>query len=315
MKKIKMIFATCVASMLFSLSVFAQGYPVIDNANLIQAIDQVYSMHEQVQNTITQIENQYRQIQQAVEKAKSIDWSSIRFDGDFDIRNDIKDATSRVGAIQQQALNIKSILNKPSFSAGSFRYSIADLCGANENGQNVETVAKGLFGYFSENMKNIGKSLVGQLTPTQRRAVRRKYGIPPETIFAINQTTEQIKANTTKAISEATEEAKQMKLQDALARSNNIIQAALETTDSDGNPTQGGMDQANLLLTQQLVEELTKLQTNVNDVTSLVAQKINAEQAEKSETEEAETQMQAQKDELNRTLPNNFLKIESVQKK
>lgn len=313
MKKIKMIFATFAA--LFSMNAFATGYPVFDVSGWLAAIDGVYQQYETVQNTITQIENQYKQIQQAVEKAKSIDWSNIHFDGDFDIRNDLKDATRRVGAVMQQTQNIKSILNAPSFSAGSFHYSIADLCGAGEEGKNAETVAKGLFGYFSENMKKTGKDLAGTLTQNERKAILRKYGIPPETILTINLTKEQMKQNTSKAIAEATAEAKQIKLQDAIARSNNIIQAALETTDSDGNPTQGGMNQANLLLTQQLIEGLTNLQNNVNDVTGLVANKINAEQAEKSEMEEAESQLQVQKDELYRTLPNNFLKIEPVQKK
>lgn len=63
-----------------------------------------------VMNTITQIENQYQQIQQAVERAKSIDWDNIRFDGDFDIRNDIKDANKRVNKLLNQTRQIKNTL-------------------------------------------------------------------------------------------------------------------------------------------------------------------------------------------------------------
>ena len=75
-----------------TLSVHATGYPVFDISGWLTAIDQLYQQYDMVMNTITQIENQYQQIQQAVERAKSIDWNNIRFDGDFDIRNDIKDA-------------------------------------------------------------------------------------------------------------------------------------------------------------------------------------------------------------------------------
>ncbi len=88
-------------------NIHAAGYPVFDITGWLTAIDQLYSQYDMVMNTITTIENQYRQIQQAVERAKSIDWENIRFDGDFDIRNDIKDANRRVNALLNQARRIR----------------------------------------------------------------------------------------------------------------------------------------------------------------------------------------------------------------
>ena len=55
---------------------FSTGYPVFDASNWLGTIDQLFQMYDMVQNTITQIENQYKSIQQAVERAKAIDWDN-----------------------------------------------------------------------------------------------------------------------------------------------------------------------------------------------------------------------------------------------
>lgn len=103
MKIKKTIIALLLGGALTVSSVSATGYPVFDISGWLTAIDQLYEQYDMVMNTITQIENQYQQIQQAVERAKTIDWENISFDGDFDIRNDIRDANKRVNKLLNQA--------------------------------------------------------------------------------------------------------------------------------------------------------------------------------------------------------------------
>lgn len=53
-------------------NLFASGYPVFDVSGWLTALDQLYQQYDMVINSITTIENQYMQIQHAVERAKSI---------------------------------------------------------------------------------------------------------------------------------------------------------------------------------------------------------------------------------------------------
>ena len=116
MKLKRTVIAIILSTSIAVSSVSATGYPVFDISGWLTAIDQLYQQYDMVMNTITQIENQYQQIQQAVERAKSIDWDNIRFDGDFDIRNDIKDATKRVNKLLTQARNMNSKFVSPTKS-------------------------------------------------------------------------------------------------------------------------------------------------------------------------------------------------------
>ena len=97
-------------------------------SNWLTAIDTLYTNYDMIMNSITQIENQYKRIQQAIENAKGIDWENIQFDGDFDIRDDIKNANRRVNSLLSQANAIKDTLNTTIIQTDGSSYSLADIC-------------------------------------------------------------------------------------------------------------------------------------------------------------------------------------------
>lgn len=278
--------------------VFATGTPVFDVSGWLAAIDQLYEAYDMVNNTITQIENQYTQIQQAVERAKSIDWDNIRFDGDFDIRNDIKDANKRVDKLLTQARNIRKTITTPSINCGNVRYSIADLCGITdpeESGvrKNILTALIDYKDYMSSTMKNAVDGIVEGLTDEQRQAIWTKYGISPQNyVFVQNAHTEVLKAAST-ILANATEQAYEAGLLETTTRSNSIIKAATESVDSNGNPTMSAMTEANMYLFQQLVEEMYGLKSAIYETGSLSAQLAMEQDAQKVAEENAEAEQQA----------------------
>ena len=277
---------------------FATGTPVFDVSGWLAAIDQLYEAYDMVNNTITQIENQYTQIQQAVERAKSIDWDNIRFDGDFDIRNDIKDANKRVDKLLTQARNIRKTITTPSINCGNVRYSIADLCGITdpeESGvrKNILTALTDYKDYMSSTMKNAVDGIVEGLTDEQRQAIWTKYGISPQNyVFIQNAHTEVLKAAST-ILANATEQAYEAGLLETTTRSNSIIKAATESVDSNGNPTMSAMTEANMYLFQQLVEEMYGLKSAIYETGSLSAQLAMEQDAQKVAEENAEAEQQA----------------------
>jgi conjugal transfer/entry exclusion protein len=44
----------------------AQGYPVLDIANLMQAINTLYATYDQITATIEQVHNTYQQLQKQI---------------------------------------------------------------------------------------------------------------------------------------------------------------------------------------------------------------------------------------------------------
>ena len=155
-------------------NLFASGYPVFDVSGWLTALDQLYQQYDMVINSITTIENQYMQIQHAVERAKSIDWDNIRFDGDFDLRNDIKDANRRVNKLLNQARIIKNTITTPSIDCGYGRYSLADLCGMNGSDHNFFSAVGTMERYMSDSMSNTIKNIENGLTEKQRISIWRK---------------------------------------------------------------------------------------------------------------------------------------------
>lgn len=273
----------------------ATGYPVFDISGWLTAIDQLYQQYDMVMNTITQIENQYQQIQQAVERAKSIDWDNIRFDGDFDIRNDIKDANKRVNKLLNQARQIQNTLTSPNIDCGNGRYSLADLCGMGSPDHNFFSACKDVENYMTDSMKFSIDAIEGNLTEKQKMTIWKKYGISPKNYLFVQQSVAQVKTQASKVMAKVTDEAKQLQREDRIAKTNAIIQAAYAQTDSDGNMTDTAAKEASLYLSQQVVDGLMSLEEALNEMASLsAARMINEENEKQAEADEMAAEQRKQ---------------------
>ena len=295
MKLRKTLITIIFASMITVSNVSATGYPVFDISGWLTAIDQLYSQYDMVMNTITQIENQYQQIQQAVERAKSIDWENISFDGDWDIRNDIKDANKRVNSLLTQARQIKSTLTTPNIDCGNGRYSLADLCGMGSPEHNFFSACKDVQTYMTDSMKYSIDAIQGNLTEKEKMLIWRKYGISPKNYLFVQQSVAQVKTQASKIMAKATDEAVQLQREEKIAKTNAIIQAAYAQTDSNGNMTEAAANEASLYLSQQVVDGLMTLEEAMNEMASLsAARMINEENEKQAEADEMAAEQQKQ---------------------
>lgn len=281
MKLKKKLLALIFGSAITISSVSATGYPVFDISGWLTAIDQLYQQYDMVMNAITQVENQYRQIQQAVERAKSIDWENIRFDGDFDIRNDIKDANKRVNKLLNQARKIKNTITSPSIDCGYGRYSLADLCGMNGPDYNFFAACKDMENHMTDSMKFAIDAIEGNLTEKQRIYIWKKYGISPANYLFVQQSVAQVKSQASKVMAKATDEALELQREEKISRTNAVLEAAYSQTDSDGNMTEAAANEAGLYLSQQTIDELIELEEAINDMASLSASRMICEENEK----------------------------------
>lgn len=304
----KRFFTIMIALILAVSNVNATGYPVFDISGWLAAIDQLYSQYEMVMNTITQIENQYNMIQQNIERAKGIDWENIRFDGDFDIRDDIKDANKRVNRLLTSARNIKSLMTSPSINCGYGTYSLADLCGMNGAEHNFFAACKDTTTYMTDNMKIAVDGIINGLDSKQKMSIWTKYGISPKNYVFVQQSIAQVKDGASKLMAKVNEEARNMKREEDSLRKNNIVKAATESRDSEGNITQGAASEAQIYLTSELIDRTSELTEAVEDMAAASANKMIAEenqkQAEADEREAAQKQIEA----IDSRVPNYFKK-------
>lgn len=282
-----------------SINMFAQGMVVtapgsimLDPSNWITALDELYTSYDMVKNTITQIENQYTQIQQAIDRAKSIDWDNIRFDGDFDIRNDIKDANRRVNKLLTQARTVKDSLTQSVINVGGVQYSLADLCGVGADGKNIFTAFNDTKNYMTESMQRAIKALEDELSEEHKIAIWQKYGISPRNYLFAQQSASFLKNKAQQAIAEVTEKSLETRFKDVSDTTNVIIAAAYSSLDSNGNPTETSLSEASMLLTQQTIFELQKLGTSIDKTAELIALDAIAQDAEKEAKAEEEKEQE-----------------------
>ena len=312
MKKIKLAltavcFAVCSAAASFAQAIVhdpINSIPIL--SNWLTAIDTLYANYDMVMNTITQIENQYKSIQRAVENAKNIDWDNIKFDGDFDIRNDIRDANKRVNKLLNQARTIRNTLSTSIINAGGTSYSLADLCGAGDEGKDFGSCVSDVYGYMKTNMQSAAAAAVGNLSEKQEMAIWAKYGISPRNYFMVAEASKQVREKAMEVLGKTTDEAKNLVRTEKITRINNIVSAAMEAKTSDGTIPQGALDEASLLASQMMVDQCISLEEAINDAAAAIAQKLIAEQNQK-EAEASENLAEKKGEEIKRNnVPGSF---------
>ncbi len=192
MKKIKGIIAGFVLSVFAGQSIFATGTPVLDIANLMNAVEQLYSYYQQVQNTIEQVQNTYTQIEQAATQMASVNWDDLKNLGDnfqnvgenpFEVitgvRNSAQDITKAVNAQMNKVNNLTDSLTKKSISFGGMNVSIADLCGAGDPGKNLLNFTENAWNHTVSSTEDAVAGYVGKLDYKQKQKIMKKYGMSP----------------------------------------------------------------------------------------------------------------------------------------
>lgn len=272
------------------------GSVQLDPSNWLTSLDTLYANYDMVMNTVTQIENQYKQIQQSIEAAKSIDWSSIDFDGDFDIRDDIKRATKKVNKALDCARSIKETITEPCISAGGFNYSIADLCGANGPDHNFVAAAKDVKNYMTTNMKMAVAQLTNELSEGEKKLIWKKYGISPKNYMFVQQSISYLKNKGQDAINDATEKAKELYRNAKTDEYSKILSAMSNTKDADGNITAGAYNEASIRLSEMIIDGLIDTKEAMDRMASLVATEQLASEAEKQSKAEEDEKINSMKE-------------------
>lgn len=196
MKKIRALLLALVLGV-GGTSAFAQGYPVLDVANLMESIESVYQYYQQIQNTIEQVQNTYKQIEQAAQQMASMNWDDLKNLGDnfsgmgdnpFEVitgvRNSTQDITKAVNKNMNKINDFQDSLTKKSISFGGQNVSMADLCGAGDPGDNIFGFTKNAWDYTTDTengaFSDAVKAYTGKLSYRQKQAIMRKYGMSPK---------------------------------------------------------------------------------------------------------------------------------------
>jgi hypothetical protein len=199
----KIIFILCVFMAVLAAPVFAQGYPVIDIANLMQAINTLYATYDQITAAIEQVQNTYQQLQKQIEMVANMDWDKVgekigdmdvtSVDGILNLRYQIKDVTKMVNANMNLINNVQDTLTKKTITFGGKRYTFGGLFGfgAGSDETTLFDLPKNVADYVSETADDLVAGYARKLTYRQKEAIMRRTGLSPRNYAKIHLVEEQ----------------------------------------------------------------------------------------------------------------------------
>jgi conjugal transfer/entry exclusion protein len=163
--KYKAMVLFIVLGVMVNRGVSAQGYPVIDITAIVAAIENGYTMVQQLQTMYETLKTSYDQLQNQIKNYESLDFSALNAK---DPLNSWKSLTTYADRIMTYELNIESIINKKDIKVGNGSYSLSDIF--RPSAQTVESL-------MAEGMNYIIDPLESRLSLAEKALFQQKYGM------------------------------------------------------------------------------------------------------------------------------------------
>jgi hypothetical protein len=164
MKKKLTLLALVLGAMVNS-GVFAQGYPVIDISAIIAAIENGYTMTENLHAMYTNVKTSYDQLQKQIKSFESFDLNQLDANDPLGSWKSINTYANRMKIYEK---NIEAIINKKDIKVGNGTYSLGDI---------FISPDKALYNLVNDEFNAVLDPLELRLTLPERDAFLRKFGM------------------------------------------------------------------------------------------------------------------------------------------
>lgn len=266
MKKIRQFFISTMLMLSAGIQVFASGLPVFDAANWLSSIEDFYQGYDQIMNTLQMIEQNYQQIQMAIEQAKSwkfedLDFNDGNFLENFDIRDEIQDATKQVNRQLNNVRKIRDTFEKENMQIGNKKFSMKDLAGLGDKDKTLIDIVKDTIVMEKNDFAAACEELTKQLTDEEKMVIWQKYGLSPQNFMMVKNLDQKMQEQVTTVMANANAKVEELRWGEDAAKTNAIIQKIFQGDDL----TEKELAQSQLLLDKLNGEKLSQLQDALNN--------------------------------------------------
>lgn len=266
MKKVRQFFISTMLMLSAGIQVFASGLPVFDAANWLSSIEEFYQGYDQIMNTLQMIEQNYQQIQMAIEQAKSwkfedLDFNDGNFLENFDIRDEIQDATKQVNRQLNNVRKIRDTFEKENMQIGNKKFSMKDLAGLGDKDKTLIDIVKDTIVMEKNDFAAACEELTKQLTDEEKMVIWQKYGLSPQNFMMVKNLDQKMQKQVTTVMANANAKVEELRWGEDAAKTNAIIQKIFQGDDL----TEKELAQSQLLLDKLNGEKLSQLQDALNN--------------------------------------------------
>ena len=247
----------------------AQGYPVIDITAIIAAIENGFTMAQQLQTMYETLKTSYDQLQKQIKTFESFDFNALDVKDPLGSWNSLTTYAKRMMTYEQ---NIESIINRKDIKIGSGSYSLGDILKSPAG--TVENIAADLSSYVVDPLEM-------RLSPEEREVFSRKFGMSYGNYMRINQMKEMLQKKSVAVVGYS------VNLQKNLAEDRERLDSI--TGNMKNNESMVKQQQVNNAVLTIMAQDIKSQASLLGDIASQLGMTMAQMQAEK----------QAMQDELN----------------
>jgi hypothetical protein len=178
--KQKIAVLAVVLAITVNMGAAAQGYPVIDITAIIAAIENGYTMAQQLQTMYNTLKTSYDQLRKQIKSFESFDFNSLDARDPLGSWRSLVTYADRMMTYEQ---NIESIIKKKDIKIGGGSYSLLDIFKSPAG--TVENMVTGGVNYLLDPFET-------KLSPEEKAVFHQKYGMSYGNYMRISQMREML---------------------------------------------------------------------------------------------------------------------------
>jgi len=186
----KIIVLVMVLTIMAGMGAAAQGAPVIDITNIMTAVENGYTLAQQLQTLYNNLKISYDQLQQQIKSFESFDFNSLDVKDPLGSWKSINTYADRMMTYEQ---NIESIINRKDIKIGNGSYSLGDIFTTPPTKTMQSMAMDGLSFTVIDPFEK-------KLTPQEKAAFHQKYGMSYGNYMRINQMGEMMKKKSAEVV-------------------------------------------------------------------------------------------------------------------
>ena len=168
--------------------VSAQGQPVIDITAIIAAIENGYTLTQELQTMYETLKTSYDQLQKQIKSFESFDFNALDAKDPLGSWRSLTTYANRMMTYEQ---NIESIINKKDIKIGNGSYSLGDIFKSPAGA--TESMVTGGVHYLFDPLET-------KLSPAEKAAFHQKYGMSYGNYMRISQMREMLQKKSAEVV-------------------------------------------------------------------------------------------------------------------
>lgn len=232
---------------------------VNSDLQFIATLNNYYQSFQNVQNSLTMIQQNYERMQRAIQEAMTWDFSNIQWQRGTDPFSALTNANRAVSSLLENTQRAQNALNSETIMVNGNRYSLADLAGFGNAGKNLMAFGNDVADAANSLLQKTAAIWASDLSDVERKFIQSRYGLTAEAYKIVDDASQVVNDSLVRTVADVSSSIRyeaEREMNAGLAEVLQLLLSGGELTEKEIGQMQGALQGYTIQQLQTLTQSL-----------------------------------------------------------